>query len=54
MNILKKILFKERKYCWLIIYNAWFKKHSYSKEYHAEYMEVYKKKVRYPDDKKIL
>ena len=25
------------------------KKYTYTKEYHDEYMEVYKKKVRYPD-----
>ena len=30
------------------------KKHTYSKEYHDEYMEVYKKKIRYPDVKQDI
>ena len=30
------------------------KKHTYSKEYHDFYMELYKKKVKYPDVKKDI
>ena len=30
------------------------KKYTYSKEYHDEYMEVYKKKIRYPDVKQDI